>query len=91
MTVSEWQPIETAPKDELLGLHPKCDLWLDIPASPRSFGYSDSFRVPDCWIAMAGEDEGRWVHDHEGKQMAIEERYITHWMPLPAAPGPSSF
>lgn len=71
-----WQGIESAPKDGT-----RVDLWLDIPASPRSFGWADSFRVTDAvWR------DGHWFHPYKGKDERLETDYITHWQPLPAAP-----
>lgn len=61
--MSEWRPIEEAPKD---GIWRKVDLWLEIGASPRSMGFSDSFRVPDCWF---DEKLGGWVH-HDRHSMS---------------------
>lgn len=74
--VSEWQPIDTAPKDGT-----KVDLWLHIYASPRSFGMEDDFRVTDAWW-----QDGKWVHRYRDKDAEIFSDYITHWMPLPEPP-----
>ena len=78
-----WQPIESAPKERTLG-EPQVDLWMEVYASPASFGMSDSFRVPDCWRDYT---TGKWVHRDRGEVRELNERYITHWMPLPAPPG----
>ena len=73
-----WRPIKTAPQD---GVWSKIDLWLHIPPSPRSMGWGDSFRVPDCWW-----QDGKWMHYDRGAPREIEKDYITHWMPLPEPP-----
>ncbi len=72
-----WQDIATAPKDGS-----KFDAWMDIPASPLSMGWADSFRVPDVWF-----QDGEFVHD--GGPAALRLEYITHWMPLPPPPVPT--
>ncbi len=75
--MSEWQPIETAPKDGA-----RVDLWLQVYASPHSFGWSDAFRVIDCWWK-----DGKWVHRRDdGRVEALYPDYITHWMPIPDPP-----
>lgn len=78
--MSTWQPIETAPK-EVERWRP-VDLWMNIHASPRSFGMSDAFRVTDCWRNASG----KWVHVHEGKEAELFQDYVTHWMSAPAPP-----
>lgn len=75
--MSEWQPISTAPRD---GTH--VDLWMEICASLRSFGMSDSFRVPDCWWSK----KGTWDHYFGNGIRSLQSDYITHWLPLPAPP-----
>lgn len=46
-------------------------------------GWADSFRVPEAWWQ---ESTRQWVHLHEGKAQPLYTEYVTHWMPLPAAP-----
>ena len=77
--MTEWQPIETAPKDST-----KIDLWMQIYASPRSMGWADSFRVPEAWWQ---ESTKQWVHLHNGRAEPLYTEYVTHWMPLPDPPG----
>lgn len=73
-----WLPVETAPKDRT-----RVDLWLNIYASPRSMGLSDSFRVIEAW-----HENGKWVHwdSHDRKVKELYEPYITHWMPIAEQP-----
>lgn len=75
-----WQLIATAPK-AVVSWQP-VDLWMQVHASPMSFGMSDAFRVPDCWRNA----EGKWVHDFRGKEAELNRDYITHWCALPAPP-----
>ena len=72
----KWQPIETAPKDGT-----RVDLWLRVHASPRSFGFSDAFRVPEGYF-----QDGVWGHSQGGSFRELYQPYITHWMPLPEPP-----
>jgi hypothetical protein len=80
LQVPHWQEIATAPKDGVSPSRP-IDLWLRIPASPRSFGMSDAFRVVDCWRNA----RGYWVHDYRGEETELAQDYITHWAPVVAA------
>ena len=80
-TKSQWQPIKTAPKRDYVEI----DLWVDIPASPRSFGMGDAFRVVEAY-----RKNGKWTHRHEGKEKELYADYITHWMPIPPAPPASA-
>lgn len=69
--MSEWQPIETAPKD---GTH--VDLWACSGGDPR-FGdrYTDAAFIRGKWRYSSGADG--W----------LEVSYMpTHWMPLPNPP-----
>ncbi len=83
--MSEWQPIETAPKDGTV-----IDLWVEIHDladrdSDKTICYV-SFRVP-----CASWYDCQW-RDEDGNQLAPLEGYeaskirFTHWMPLPPAP-----
>jgi hypothetical protein len=74
--MSQWQPIETAPRDGT-----KVDVWLNVHASPRSFGMSDAWREIDCYFR-----DGAWFHIHECKEKELHAPYITHWMPIPDTP-----
>lgn len=83
--VSEWQPIETAPNE--VWPNSEVDLWLQVHASPRSFGWADYFRVTDCYRELTEDGHtGKWVHRHDGKEVELYQPYITHWMPLPEPP-----
>lgn len=59
----------------------RVDIWMEIYASPRSFGMGDSFRVIEAW-----RENGKWFHRHEGKVKELYNDYVTHWMPMPKAP-----
>lgn len=79
----KWRPIDTAPKD---GIGKPVDLWLRIGASPRSMGWADDFRVPDCW--WDGK-LGGWVHFEKPWVISpLAPSYITHWMEIPPGPAP---
>jgi hypothetical protein len=72
--MSDWRPIETAPKDGT-----KVDLWLQIQAS------AVSFRVTDAWWQ---ESANCWGCLFPGQKPAhlLNTDYVTHWMPI--HPGP---
>jgi hypothetical protein len=73
--MSEWQPIETAPKDGT-----NIDLW-----AKRWRSDNDGFfyrRFPECYWSNGDSMTNRhanWVHLEEGW-------YPTHWMPEPEPP-----
>jgi hypothetical protein len=72
--MSDWQPIETAPKDGT-----RVDLWAKTwIASQDRFEYQ---RFPNCWWIKGGDFGGRsyWVD-------LDKHWYPTHWMLLPAPP-----
>jgi len=74
----DWQPIETAPKDENILLHgvPESTDEIRFGPEPRSYsGYWDE--IDGAWC-MSG---ATWV----GPFIAA-----THWMPLPSAPNPTT-
>ncbi len=80
--MSEWRDIATCEHDAELWIdRVEVDLWLQVHASPRSFGMSDSFRVVDAYRV-----EGKWYHRQDGKEHELFADYITHWMPIPAPP-----
>lgn len=71
--MSEWQPIDTAPK------HDGCyvDLWL-----PRLSG--EYGRIPDCkWLG--NERQPGWYADSDCGAYYVGER-ATHWMYRPEIP-----
>lgn len=73
-----WQPIATAPDCDRV----EVDLWMEVPPSPRSMGWGDSFRVTNAY--RIGK---KWFHETErGEEKELYADYITHWMPLPPAP-----
>jgi hypothetical protein len=55
----------------------KVNIWLTIHASTLSMGMGDAFEVPECW-----KSNGKWFHVHQGKEMEIDSRYVTHWRPV---------
>jgi hypothetical protein len=76
-TTERWRPIATfrgADRHEV-------DLWMQVYASPHSFGMSDAFRVVDAYRV-----EGKWFHRWQGKEQELYADYITHWMPKPKPP-----
>jgi hypothetical protein len=80
-SMTNWQPVETAPACS--GDQPfEMDVWMKIPASPMTMGFSDSFRVPNAY--RKGD---RWFHRTEmGVEKELQRDYITHWMQIPSAP-----
>ena len=69
----EWQPIETAPKDEVwvLGYSPN----MPISEYPYVMYYEENtYGNPKAWTSISNRGYGQ------------EEIYPTHWMPLPPAP-----
>lgn len=72
--MTQWQPIETAPKDGTIVL----------VFSPTDGTHSATFEVywsKKCWN-VAWNDCGR-----DGD---VEIYNVTHWMPLPPAPEPTT-
>lgn len=89
-----WKPINTARHRFLR----EVDLWLKINPSLRSMGMSDSFRVPNAYWMDEQPEEYReesglrddwhegWFHLSGGKHRRLDDRCITHWMPIPKEP-----
>lgn len=71
--MSDWQPIETAPKD---GRHVLLAVTNDPPNFPGyvSEGYYEEDR--DCWY----QANTHWTDQFDGAL------YPSHWMPLPEPP-----
>lgn len=68
--MSEWQPIETAPKDGTTVI---------------AFRPTDPPHVEGMyWATYDGTDEGAWHWTYDGD--APSSNQPTHWMPLPKAP-----
>jgi hypothetical protein len=101
-TVSEWQPIKTAPKD---GTAP-VDLWVVSRAIEFDGSVHDysARRLADAWW-VANEKlaaKGEWRIRDEAHEKADEDGYVritaddavarrtvpTHWMPVPNEPTP---
>ena len=76
----EWQPIETAPKDDSLLL-----LWASGHYGSAGSVKLGSFREDD----MCGDLGAMWLendYDDFSCTMASTPISATHWMPLPPAP-----
>jgi len=77
--MSEWQPVETAPKIELdeRGRPHPCGpmLLLASEAAHIAVGY---------WRKDEGR-EGGWYNPHDHRRMEYWNVF-THWMPIPALP-----
>lgn len=70
-----WQPIATAPENTPV------DVWVTIFATPRTMGYTDSFRVPDAYKRV-----GRWYYIVNNAEKELDAQYVTHWMWPPESP-----
>lgn len=66
-----WLSLETAPRDGT-----KVHLWMEIYASPMSFGMGDEFAVPDAWF-----EGGKWLHYHRGAPAELRDNYVSRWRP----------
>jgi hypothetical protein len=81
-TAGAWQSIETAPKDGRMFLG-----WVDAV----QYGESDDGRQFETDVS--DHDFCQWREDHDGGYFENmmgrvgDASHITHWMPLPAAPG----
>lgn len=70
-----WQPIETAPKDRAVLVHPAT--WNERTASIAKWDMDQYAKKPRPY----------WSRDDDlGKVTISRERPPTHWMPLPAPP-----
>ena len=74
--MSEWQPIETAPKDGTV-----IDLWCIAPGLSAGPG-----RVPDCWYS-----DGKWwrYDDSRGDDPTKCRSSVYNaqfWLPVPSPP-----
>lgn len=79
--MSEWQPIETAPKDGRFIL-----LW-DANSS-FTVGAQDRICATGAWIIDPYHGSGAWQVGRDDDEYA-PSRFDSpsHWMPLPEAPG----
>lgn len=91
--MSGWQPIETAPKDELI------DLWC-VPPTDSDFSPEDGgIRLTDCswheadnifpktgWVRVL--DDGYWdiVEGAAASSFGLPTWVPTHWQPRPEPP-----
>lgn len=86
--MSEWQPIETAPKDGSLLL-----CWVDavrhFEHDDGSLDTADVSEVDFCqWRTDSTAPDGGY---HMNMMGTIgDEQSVTHWMPLPAPPAAHS-
>ena len=70
---SEWQPLQTAPRDGS-----KLDVWTE-----NGFRYIDVF-----WYEGPAYPEGAFVYYDSNLRDFIDVDDATHWMPRPAPPRP---
>lgn len=82
--MSEWQPIETAPKDGSLFIGwVSAARWSSPDGECSSYGH-DVSQVDFCWWTP---NKGNGFFDNGAGQIG-DEQDVTHWMPLPEAPKP---
>ncbi len=72
--MTDWQPIETAPKQKVVLLWALTDT--DTGNWKMATGY---------WMPGYAEDPGGWTW--EGRRLMPYDAQPTHWMPLPLPPG----
>jgi len=76
VTMAEWQPIETAPKDGRLVL---------IAYRKRHKTNTYIWEAKEGWfVRIAKWDDGSWLLDAGGQHQ--QDRYISSWQPLPEPP-----
>lgn len=79
--MSEWQPIETAPKDGT-----RIILAQNGGVEVGSWHAEDSGYY-ETISSTASERKQRWVQTSDGYWTGLDEIYDpTHWMPLPSPP-----
>lgn len=74
-----WIPIKNFPPNT--PVYQRFDVWMRIGATPWSFGWSDQFRVADCWSR-----DGKWFHTYRDTEAEFATHYITHFKPEPKGP-----
>lgn len=73
--MSEWQPIETAPKDR--------DILLSDGSGPHEGKWMTSVMLQYTWIGYVPPDGWYWAG--YGKK-PVGPIYAKYWMPMPAPP-----
>lgn len=68
--MSEWKPIETAPKNGRQFM-----VWVA----------DDPVVVPHCFAPISMDSDGKWFDESTGDQIE-PIKGATHWMPLPKPP-----
>jgi len=80
--MSEWQPIETAPKDGTFIL--VCQTLTKKQAKDKAYGIF--FQVAAWWADEEDEKDGRWAIYCDLPSEPSLHFNPTHWMPLPEPP-----
>lgn len=73
----QWQPIETAPKGELIAI------WI-VGTNKNGQKWSDE--EGECWLYSYHDNIcGDWRTTRpSGHLRCVPDRFVTHWMPLPS-------
>ena len=75
---TEWQPIETAPKGEIISI------WISDKKSPLGDLWGQAEMWPYCYYDKICGD---WRTTRpSGHLRLVPERFVTHWLPKPSAP-----
>lgn len=83
--MSDWQPIDTAPKMRTILLFAVSDVAED--GTVRNWKMATGFYHTGYEDALSkGRGFSPWEWD--GRQLRVYELHPTHWMPLPDAPTP---
>ena len=76
--MSEWQPIETAPRQHVILL------WAETSIDPPNW----KMATGHCAIGYDAPHDLEWTWD--GYRLKTWDTKPTHWMPLPEPPGDGS-